>query len=384
MDKYRTIFIICLGVLGLLALAGYALFEIYPVTDYYEPSVESLSNEYLALDRWLQKTGHPLNINTTGKLASPDLLSEKTLLIQSSRFGWSGKDASLRAWIEAGGNLVIFADLPWYDDEEGLSNFLEGFGITIKKFSSLDYEEENEEAATIPDAPEDDSEEPDLDLEVYFLVEEKPDAPARILQDRRGKIRMVTMPRGQGSITALGVPYFMWSAYIGEKQNARLAWRLTGALDRDNQGIYFIRGKTQQASRLWGKLAERGNITALVAPVLILILVGFWMVLPAFGRPVRDEERPGKPIGERFRAESRFLRKYGALDLYLEAYVEELWTKLRVRQGMSHPDQMVLVLAERWGMDVSAVEKIIHPKGKLTYRDFVNSIRLIENTEERL
>ncbi|MDR2759884.1 MAG: DUF4350 domain-containing protein [Spirochaetaceae bacterium] len=383
MDKYRTLFIICLGVLALLAVAGYTLFEIYPVTNYREPSAESLSNEYLALERWLQKTGHPLKTNAAGEFELPDLLSEKTLLIQSSRFYWSDEvSEAFLSWIEEGGNLVIFSDSPWYEDpDEGLSNFLEEFGITKEKSYSFDEEEEENSPDTLEEDPP--AAEPVLDLQVRFMVEEKPGAPVVTLQDRRGNIRMVTVPLGQGSVTVSGIPYFMWSSYIGEEQNARLAWRLTGALDRENRGIYFIRERIP-ASGFWGKLADRGNITAPVVSALILILAGFWMVLPAFGRPVRDEERPGKPIGERFRAESRFLGKYGALDLYLEAYVEELWTKLRTRRGIFHPDQMAPILAELWGMDIPEVEKIIRPQGKLKYRDFVNTIRLIENTEERL
>jgi hypothetical protein len=394
MRKYGIIFIICLGVLALVALAGYLLFEIYPVTNYRRPSPESLSNEYLALDRWLQKTGHPLKTATAGGPDLPSRLPEKVLLIQSSLFDWSGEaSGALRSWMAGGGNLVIFSDVPWYEDEEEeLSIFLEEFGITMEKFSPLDEEEEEdtedeadaEVEETVPDDLEAESgaAEPVLDPELCFYVEETT-VPAVTLRDYQDKIRLVTVPHGQGSVTVSGVPYFMWSAHIGEEQNARLAWRFTGALDRENQGIYFIRGRTP-ASGFWGKLAERGNVTPLAVSILILLAAGFWMVLPVFGRPVRDEERPGKPIGERFRAESRFLRRYGALDLYLEAYVEELWNKLRIRRGLFHPDQMVPILAELWGMDAPGVEKIIHPGGKLPYRDFVRYIRLIENTEERL
>jgi hypothetical protein len=385
MGNYRTIFFICLGLLVLFAWAGYTFFEIYPVTNYRQPSAESRANEYLALDRWLQKTGRPLRTATAGGLELLEALPEKTLLIQSSRFNWSGDvSGTFLPWVEAGGSLVIFPDLPWYGEEEAEEqrNFLEGLGITTEKSYSF-YEEED--GAPPSDAPEEApaAAEPFFDRQVRFILEEKPGFPAFTLKDRRGIIRLVTVVLGQGSVTVSGVPYFMWSPALGEEQNARLAWRLTGGLDRENRGIYFIRGK-EPASGLWGKLAERGNLTALGVSALFLVLIGFWMVLPAFGRFPNDEERPGKPIGERFRAESRFLRKYGALDLYLAVYIEELWAKLRVRRGIYRPEQMAPVLAELWGMDVRGVEKIIRPQGKLKYRDFVSRIRLIERTEERL
>ncbi|MDR0688889.1 MAG: DUF4350 domain-containing protein [Spirochaetaceae bacterium] len=385
MGNYRTIFFMCLGFLVLLVWAGYTFFEIYPAANYRRPSAESRANEYLALDRWLQKTGHPLRTGTSGGLELPEALPEKTLLIQSSRFNWSGDvSGTFLPWVEAGGSLVIFPDLPWYGEKEaeGQRDFLERLGITTEKSYSFD---EEEDGAAPSDAPGETptAAEPAFDYQVRFILEEKPGLPAFTLKDRRGIIRLVTVFRGQGSVTVSGVPYFMWSSALREKQNARLAWRLTGGLDRENRGIYFVRGK-EPASVLWGKLADRGDITALGVSALILVLIGFWMVLPAFGRFPKDEERPGKPIGERFRAESRFLRKYGALDLYLTVYVEELWAKLRVRRGIYRPDQMVPALAELWGMDAREVEKIIHPQGKLKYRDFVTRIRLIERTEERL
>jgi hypothetical protein len=384
MGNYRTVFIICVGALALLALAVYTLFEIYPTTSYSRPSTESLANEYLALDRWLQKTGHPLRTKTAGEKGLLQGLPEKTLLIEGSRFDWSREGAAVPPWVEAGGNLVLFLDSPWYEENEDEWIFLEGLGVKTEKCSPFDEEDEEYEednaggGENIPPLPA-----PYFDSLIRLSLDEKPGAPGFTLKDDLGIIRLVTVPLGQGSVTVTGVPYFMLSSTIGEEQNARLAWRLTGGLDRENRGIYFIRGR-EPVSSFFGRLAERGNIGALVVSALILVLIGLWMVLPVFGRPVRDEERPGKPIGDRFRAESRFLLKYGALDFYLEVYVEDLRKKLRTRRGIYRPDQMAPALAELWGMDISKVEKIIHPQGKLTCRDFVNYVRLIENTEERL
>ncbi|MDR1108847.1 MAG: DUF4350 domain-containing protein [Spirochaetaceae bacterium] len=384
MDNYRTIFVFCLAFLALLVLAGYTFFEKYPTTVYRRPSTESLVNEYLALDRWLEKTGHPLRIAAAGGHELLETLPEKTLLIQSSRFDWSAETAgAFLSWVEAGGNLVIFPDSPGYGEEEaeGPWDFLEGLGIITEKSPAF-YDEAEEPGSGEGGAP-DPGDEPLFDLQVRFMVEEKSGESAVTLKDRRGIIRLVTLSRGAGSVTVSGLPYFMGSAYIGREPNARLAWRLTGGLDRENRGIYFIRGK-EPASGLFGKLADRGNITAPGVSALMLLFTGLWMVLPAFGRPPREEERPGKPIGERFRAESRFLGKYGALDFYLGVYVEELRSRLRIRRGIYRPDDMAAALAELWGTDLSGVEKIIHPRGKLTYRKFAKYIRLIESIGERL
>ncbi|MDR2363873.1 MAG: hypothetical protein LBD65_05610, partial [Spirochaetaceae bacterium] len=213
MGNYRTIFFICLGLLVLFAWAGYTFFEIYPVTNYRRPSAESRANEYLALDRWLQKTGHPLRTGTAGGLELLEALPEKTLLIRSSRFNWSGDvSGTFLPWVEAGGSLVIFPDLPWYGEGEAEEqrNFLEGLGIYTEKSYSF-YEEED--GAPPSDAPEEApvAAEPFFDRQVRFLLEEKPGLPVFTLKDRRGIIRLVTVVLGQGSVTVSGVPYFMWS-----------------------------------------------------------------------------------------------------------------------------------------------------------------------------
>jgi hypothetical protein len=48
------------------------------------------------------------------------------------------------------------------------------------------------------------------------------------------------------------------------------------------------------------------------------------MVIPVFGLVFYEKQKTSRPIRERFTAEIRFLKKYGALNHYLEVYEREL------------------------------------------------------------
>jgi hypothetical protein len=118
----------------------------------------------------------------------------------------------------------------------------------------------------------------------------------------------------------------MRNFHLEKRQNAVTTWNLFSA-GGENPGVLFIRGEKTVRS-FWGKLAERGDFTCLVISIPLILVIGFWMVLPGFGPVLGDEEEPLRSIRERFIAEGRFLKKYGALDIYLEVYVREIKSRL--------------------------------------------------------
>ena len=95
-------------------------------------------------------------------------------------------------------------------------------------------------------------------------------------------------------------------------------------------GVLFIR-KGQNEKHLFGSIGEKGNAAAFVVSTAALIVIGFWMVIPLFGRARPVPALPGKPLRERFLAECRFLFAYNGLDRYLSAYGAEL----ERRQGVT-------------------------------------------------
>jgi hypothetical protein len=105
----------------------------------------------------------------------------------------------------------------------------------------------------------------------------------------------------------------------------------------DKSGVLFIRGLSGDR-QLLGNLAERGNPAALGISIALLIIAGFWMAIPVFGRYRPTPEKLGKPLRERFLAEGRFLKKNRALGKYIETYKKELEHKNRSRGIVSGAD----------------------------------------------
>jgi hypothetical protein len=158
-----------------------------------------------------------------------------------------------------------------------------------------------------------------------------------VLRDQQGTIRLVRLALGKGYITVTGECYFMYTRYLsgfrGSEENARAAWEFTGgSLSAGRPGMLFIRGR-RAAGGFFETLAERGNLMAPVVSILVLLLTGFWMVIPVFGIPLTEGHKRRGSIVDRFRAEARFLSRHGALRIYLETYLRELRRRSGGRNG---------------------------------------------------
>jgi hypothetical protein len=175
-------------------------------------------------------------------------------------------------------------------------------------------------------------------------------------------------------VTVTGEPLFMYNNYLEEGDlNARLSWDVTAAAqgESDNTGILFIRSK-RIAKSLFGKLADQGNFLPLGLSIFILVMTGFWMVIPSFGLLFREDDlsvRSLKSIKERFLAEARFLKKYHALETYLEIYLREIKAKMR--------DQ-------RPGPELESIENILKKGKGLSYNDIIRSLKICQTIMERL
>jgi hypothetical protein len=357
-DRPLALFALILGSLVILGIFAYTQLEIYPRFRELGPSRKALGNEYLALERWLTRTGHSLRTEARGSPALILEAPEKTVFVQKSLFKWTGNAGNLLfPWIEAGGSLILTLDTPWHKEEKGgFLSFLRSLGITWT------YEGDQNTPAAY-------AEDPDFDGETALHVS-KDALPGKtlILTDHGGTIRLVRIPRGRGSVTVTGTPYFMQNLHLEKHQNAIIAWNLfsagtTGAavdeaaavpLTAENPGVLFIRGKKALRS-FRGKLAERGNFTFLIISIPLLLVIGFWMVLPGFGPVFREKAEPPGSIRDRFIAEGRFLKKYGALDTYLEVYLREIQFRLKAGEDAGPEDLAARILKTWEGKDLSGV-----------------------------
>ena len=345
--NYLIGFAAAVAVLGLLAFAAWSFLEIYPSTSHVPPSREARANPYLALDRWLRGMGIPVRAENSGDLPLVSRAEERNIFIQASLFRWTDEAVKyLSDWVEEGGHLIVaydFYELPinshpsrYHRDDEGKSLLLlEEFGIKA---------EDNYESGYWS------IESPDYDHNISFEVTENEGALS--LQDWTGLTRLVEVERGKGKLTVMGYPRFLSYWYIGDAPNTRLAWALFAAgnesgseNDGSQNGWLFIRGTTRVRGLL-GDLFRQGNFTVLLISILVLIITCFWTVIPVFGLVRASDEKPGKPLGERFLAEGRFLKRCDALGFYCMVYLKEIRRILGGHEGAE--DEMTARLLEIW------------------------------------
>jgi hypothetical protein len=174
---------------------------------------------------------------------------------------------------------------------------------------------------------------------------------------------------GGGTLTVTGTPVFMYNSSLYRESSAELAWALTGARTDENSGLLFIRDR-RMAQGLFGKIAQRGNFLPLAVSVLLVIVCGFWMVIPLCG-PVHDEKKPvARPLRQRFGAEIRFLSKYNALESYLHVYL----SRLGPLSGAPEPVDEEIRLIEQ------ALKEKSDGQGRkpIKYRDTIKALRKIQ------
>jgi len=261
------IFIAIIIVFCLTGLVIYSYFEIYPRQKTIYPSTEAENNSFLAAERWLKATGHNIRISDTISLINITEAHERVVIINNWMFNPEEAERIIE-WIKQGHFLIVFEDIT------------------------------------------------DIDPKLIEILSKH----GTIIEDEVNGNKLTEIQIGNGSITSTGTSRFMYNKYLLDENNARLTWKLTGArTDETNMDILFIRQtKWKESKSIFGAIMERGNFTPVIVSALLLIFIGFWAVIPRFGLVSNDKQKNSKPINERFTAEIRFLKKYKALDYYLD------------------------------------------------------------------
>ena len=396
--NYLTGFVVAAALLALLAFVAHSLLEIYPRTKYLPLSREARMNEYLALDRWLNGMGIPVRTESFAGFSIISAAPERRIFIQSSLFSWSEESVQyLVNWVEEGGELFLSLDheyMPSYSEyfqlyEDGPLLLLEEFGIEAstqsRSFSRYDPEAPNYDIGV------------SLDYAPEFFSEGEDFA----LTDSDGVVRLIRITRGKGKFTITGHPYFLRSNNLNKAANARLAGALFAAdkngnkndnkNDNDNEnedeGCLFIRGTTRGRG-LVGSLFRQGNLLEPCVAGLVLLVVCFWMVIPGFGVVRGDNEKPGKPLRERFLAEGLFLKRYGALNFYRESYLKEIKRRFARKEGILADEaiqgRVLEILGKSAGQrDCRIFTKVLHGEN-ISRREFPRMITIFNTILERI
>ena len=313
-------FIIFAAVIFFLVLIGYVLYnnlEIYEDKTFSYPSRDVVSNNYYAMERWLNETDHPVRFEKNFKPEKLAEAEEKVVIIHASASRWDNAKDFILPWIKQN-YLIICLDYYGISSiDENLLKFLSAFGITVGQGTPEDNNTEDE----LPDEPVKEEPLPDFGRNFHFLFDSEDEIIA--MKDYKGNTRLVEIPAENGSLIITGFPYFMNNNFLHKEINAKLAWKLTGArTEENNAGVLIVRER-YLPKNMFGKIMERGNLLPVGVSALLLIIFGFWMVIPVFGLTAIEKQRTSRPIRERFIAEIRFLKKHSALDHYLDVYERE-------------------------------------------------------------
>jgi hypothetical protein len=303
--------------LAMVALIAYNNLEIFEKKKSLPPSLEVSVNNFYAMEKWLKETGHPVR---TEKLCSPEIISkipETAAVVFAAAGRWDNAQEFLIAWIEKGNSLVICMDYYSIIDEgnSNIHEFLSDFGITAKT-TSEPYRGEDL---------------PDFSNYVYFTIEN--DSGIFSIKDINERIALLEIYPGKGTLTVTTYPVFMQNIYLEEEKNARLTWELTGKrAEGENKGIFFVRERQTIHSSMFGNIINRGNLVPLGISIFLIIIFGFWSVIPVFGLVFEEKQKNSRSIRERFAAEISFLKKYKSLDYYLEIYEREKLSEKSIKK----------------------------------------------------
>ena len=353
MDKR---FFTCVGIIFASVVLGFLAYnnlEIYQRNRYISPSREVSANLYHAMEQWLKEAGHVVSIENYFYPQRLIDAQEKVVMINSARYHWNDKEEIIR-WIEKGGYFIIVVEFFNGVINENLADFLSRFGISAEYVTQrvshiLDEEGEdsfNEEKEASSETDIMKNEQADILSEEETLRDLSPNFFSRIafhveseedfilIKDAEGVIRLADISLGNGMLTVTGMPVYMYNNNLKKEANAKLAWNITGArLGEDAEvksnsaevaaaDILFIRPQTGRAASgsLLGAIFERGNFIPVIVSAVLLIITGFWMVIPGFGLVFEEKKRISRPLKDRFTAEISFLKKHRALKYYLDTY----------------------------------------------------------------
>jgi len=315
---------LALAGLGVLLIVWYVSgFERVPVTERVGLSGEARLRPLLAAERFAERMGLPAR--EARALPELDRLPARSVLIlpRQRRSVDERRAAQLVTWVASGGHLIVEAEF-----EPVADPVLRRFGLRV----------ERDTAARQP-----------VHLEVtgagrrLALMSLR---PGRMVADygtpafrvgAPGAERIVSLPVGEGLVTAAVELDFARNPFIGMHDHAELLWRILG-LARSEELVVFHH---PQRLSLWGFLVEHAAGALLAAGLLLALWL--WRIAPRYGTLLPDPPPVRRRLLDHLRASGRFLWAQG-LGATLAAAARE--SALR-RVARAYPDFAEAPPAER-------------------------------------
>jgi hypothetical protein len=359
----------------ILIIAISLFFSFFTIQSYLVKTGESIEvkkNIYLAIDRLLMRTGHPLMIYEAGDLDNIIDSGKKKAIIFSSSFDWNCYKELEELIRYENYTIIVFIDGP---EDDLLSEFLFNFNIGYY-FDGLWKDPDDNESGKNDDIA-------DFDTAVCFNIIESDDSNNKhldYLEDGSGDIRLIRLTINDNSLVVSGTPLYMDWSFINDadcRSNARLAWSISGALDDEKDGFVILRSKKAAAGKTYHDSGSFFNLFfqnkaayMIVFSSLALVISGFCVSFPSFGRWKAERKSPCKSIKERFLLEGRFLKKYDALNLYLEPYAERIRAHYH-RSGIDNDTDIINHIIKEKQIDRGDIEAFFNANKKIKAKDLL-------------
>lgn len=372
-------------------------YERVPTTRWEGPGKAALRDPYLALERYLERMGRPLQ--RVGNALSLDALPPggALLLDRARRIHLNPRRADqVLDWVARGGYLIVAAEAPSVDDP-----ILKRLGVVWRRPPEPDEPAAEGEAGQCPAPPAPEASTPDT-LVVRWPGGERPlaldigdwagepglwpgeSAPLWTAEPVPGKSGAVLLhyAHGQGQITVLSDLSFFNNWRIGDYDHAELLWTLLRQ--------YAPAGPVRLAARLkvptlWEWLADSAWM-ALVSGGL-WITAWLWAIVPRFGGvvPVAEPERRG--LGGHLAAVGRAVWREGGLGHWVEVLRQEV-KELTLRR---HPHLAALpeagrieALARIGGVPPERVAEFLNPTAAEAPEDYTRLTQTAQRLIQRL
>jgi hypothetical protein len=419
------------GLLAVGALVYMAVnwYEIEDDENWIGMQGEARTNPYLAMQRLLDKMGAKIEL-VQGSEQWETVLKQapkgRTLILGDRRLVrmTPARVQAIRQWVRAGGNLIVEAEQPKFDDPL-LASY--GIGHVGLRWTSKGWVErrdrnkgEPEEARELPFPFDPDSigEETENESEVARKLREfmrkkersrivfadgsgfdvvfqpyqnlrlnRTLGDADVIADQTGT-RVVQLVDGAGRVTAMSNFDFMTRRQIAENDHAEFVWHLVATQNAGAAG--GVPPRVMLALRdteggLWKWLTEY----AWMALIAFLSLLVMWIarIVQRFGPLLPSPSLDRRSLAEHFRAVGRFVaNEEGWAQLAYAARERFLKRIYRERPGLSRAGKETLLatLEKLSGMGVARIERsLIAPVAdKRSFTEAVRSLKAIEQALE--
>jgi len=407
----RTIWIIAIALVALTlgALGFITYFEQVPVKHRSPPDAEALRNPYLALERFMQRMGRPLERHGDARLL--DRLPPGGLLIldeQRSAHMTPQRVQQLLAWVQDGGRLIVApepstrpdpllqafkltrftrpaagsAPPKTPGDEDGDATRSERESAPAGEFA--EFCKPAAKGTRLPSKFSLRLPESQRTLSITLLgpglcsggadpewIAGAPGIGAQLVGIRHGRGEVVFVNHLRGLLN---------NERIGNEDHAEMIWSLTHA-QPDGRVLFLTR---LSVPRLFEWLRESAPAALFSATALLLLWL--WRIVPRFGPPRPEAAPERRQLRDHLAAIGRYVWRLGGLDHWLAVTREEFLARLNLRHpaiAALPPGEQAYALAKLTGRSTTTITNALHaPAGSPA--SFTVAMRTLKNLEHSI